>query len=47
MMRSPLGYRIFANFDDSLYVAFNNLAHVRDFHGRMVAFGAQIVSFFV
>ena len=41
MMWSPLGYRIFANFDGSLYVAFDNRAH-----GRMVAFGAQIVSFF-
>ena len=46
MIRSPLGYRISANFDGSLYVPFDNRAHVRDFHGRMVAFGAQIVSFF-
>ena len=41
MMRSHLGYHISANFDGSLYVAFDNRAH-----GRMVAFGAQIVSFF-
>ena len=47
MMRSHLGYHISANFDGSLYVAFDNRAHVRDFHGRMVAFGAHIVSFFV
>ena len=47
MMRSHLGYHISANFDGSLYVPFDNRAHVRDFHGRMVAFGAQIVSFFV
>ena len=45
MMRSPLGYRISANFDGSLYVAFDT--HVHDFHGHMAAFGAHIVSFFV